>query len=168
MRTLVLAGLAAALLAASCAPVTTPPGATATPGALTVTAVWARPGIAAAPAGPNMGGVVMPGAAGNSAVYMTITNGTSAADRLVKAATDIATSTELHTASMVNGVMEMRPVEAIDLPANGTFLLQPGGYHVMLVGLKSDLKVGAVFDVTLTFDKAGVTTVRASVREPAG
>jgi hypothetical protein len=69
---------------------------------------------------------------------------------------------------MVNGVMEMRPIEAIDVPAKSSVTLRPGGLHVMLIGLKNDLKVGDVVRLTLRFEKSGTMKLEAAVREPAG
>ncbi len=131
--------------------------ATATPSptaaAITVSDAWARAAISSAS-----------DATGNSAVYMTIKSTSSSADRLVRAASDVAGATELHTATMANGMMQMRPVEAIDVPAGGVATLAPGGFHVMLIGLKQDLKVGDAVKVTLTFEKFGTLTITAPVR----
>jgi periplasmic copper chaperone A len=98
------------------------------------------------------------------AVYLTIRNSASAPDRLIKASSAIAKNVELHTMSLNDGVMEMRPVEAIDVPASGEVALKPGGFHVMLIGLNKALTPGETFDVTLQFEKAGPVTVQASVR----
>jgi copper(I)-binding protein len=169
MGRLSLAVLATLLFTASCGAAA--PSASAT---LTVNDPWARPGIkATAPMGGAMaggmaGGAPMGGAAGNSAVYFTIENGTATADRLLGAESEVAASTELHTVSMVNGVMEMRPIEAIDVPAKSSVTLRPGGLHVMLIGLKNDLKVGDVVRLTLRFEKSGTMKLEAAVREPAG
>ncbi len=141
------------------------PSATAapsvTPAAITVSEPWARAAISSASDG--MGGSMM-GAAGNSAVYMTIKNSAATADRLVKAESDAAGAAELHTVSMVNGLMQMRPVEAIDVPGGGSVTLAPGGFHLMLIGLKRDLKGGESVKVTLTFEKFGALVITAPVR----
>ncbi len=115
------------------------------------------------PMSGNMG-MGMGGAMG--AVYMTIRNPGSQPDRLVKATTDAAKAVELHTVSQDNsGVMAMHPVDGIDVPANGEATLQPGGFHIMLIGLTRDLNVGEQVTVTLTFAQAGDMTVAATVRE---
>jgi hypothetical protein len=67
---------------------------------------------------------------------------------------------------MKDNVMSMSPVEAIEVPANGQVELKPGGYHVMLVGLKQDLKVGDIVKLTLVFEKAGRIDVEAEVKNP--
>jgi copper(I)-binding protein len=111
----------------------------------------------------NMG-MGMAGAMG--AVYMTIRNPDSQPDRLVKARTDAAKAVELHTVSQdKNGIMAMHPADGIDVPANGEATLQPGGMHIMLIGLTRDLNVGDQVTVTLTFAKAGDRAVTAIVRE---
>lgn len=133
---------------------------------ITVSDAWARAGLAAAGSmgAPGMSGApAMPGASGNSGVFMTIRN-TGSADRLVKAMSDVASATEVHSTTMANGVMEMRPVEAVEIPAAGVATLQPGGFHVMLIGLKRDLKVGDSVKITLVFEKAGPLVIDATVR----
>ena len=58
--------------------------------------------------------------------------------------------------SMANGVMTMRPVaDGIALPPGRKVTLSPGGYHIMLTGLKAPLKEGEMLHVTLKFEKAG-------------
>ncbi len=103
----------------------------------------------------------------NSAAYMIIMNNSDTANAIVGAATDVATTVELHTVEMDNGVMKMRPVEQIDVPANGQATLQPGGFHVMLLGIKQDLVEGDTVDLTLTFQNGEEITVAAPVGEPA-
>lgn len=105
--------------------------------------------------------------ASNSAAYMIIMNNSDTDNAIVGAATDVATTVELHTVEMDNGVMKMRPVEQIDVPANGQATLQPGGFHVMLLGIKQDLVEGDTVDLTLTFQNGEEITVAAPVGEPA-
>jgi periplasmic copper chaperone A len=116
-------------------------------GALTLDHPWAR-----ATAGPVRTG----------AAFLAIENA-GAADRLVSAAGDIAERVELHTHRMEGDVMQMRPVEAVAIPAQGAAVLQPGGTHIMLIGLKQPLREGERFPLTLTFEKAGATTVEFAV-----
>lgn len=99
----------------------------------------------------------------NGAVYMNIAN-TGAADRLLKAETEAANTVELHTVVQENGMMQMRPVDGIDVPANGSVQLKPGGFHVMLLGVNRELKAGDKINVKLTFDKAGVREIQAKIR----
>ena len=63
-----------------------------------------------------------------------------------------------------HGGMEMRPVDRITIPADGTRILKPGGYHIMLIDLARALRVGDTFPVTLRFERAGTVKVTAEVR----
>jgi periplasmic copper chaperone A len=125
--------------------------------------------MAATAEGVDSGGMSSDGMAmsgGRSAAYMQIRNGSGTADRLVRASSDVATTVEIHNVIMENDVAQMRPVEAIDVPANGSVELRPGGYHVMLLGLTRDLTPGETVRLTLTFERAGDVQVDAPVREP--
>lgn len=103
---------------------------------------------------------------GTSAAYMEITNSGSTADALIKAESDVADSVELHTMTMEGDVMKMTPVEKVDIPANGSATLKPGSFHIMLIGLRHDLKEGEAVTLTLTFQNAGTIQVEAPVRKP--
>ena len=138
-------------------------GASASVGDISLADVYARPGLQ----GELPAADAMANAPGVSAIFMTINN-KGAADKLIKAESATAKKVELHTVVDNNGVMEMRPVETMDVPANGTLVLKPGSYHVMLLGLNQDLKVDDTFEATLTFEKAGVVTVKVPVRSVAG
>ncbi len=116
--------------------------------ALTIEQSWAR-----ASAGP----------ARNSAAFMTIRN-SGPADRLIAATGDVAGRVELHIHLMEGNVMKMRQVEAVEIPQGGTASLEPGGYHVMLIGLKAPLAEGGSFPLTLTFEKAGTITIEVPVQ----
>lgn len=98
-----------------------------------------------------------------SAAYLTIHNRGSDADRLVSAAASVAKAVELHTVVKDGDVMRMRPVQAIEVAAGATQKLQPGGYHIMLIGLKAPLKAGDRFPLDLTFEKAGRRVVDVTV-----
>ena len=111
------------------------------------------------------------GMADAAAVYMVISGG-SEGDSLFAVSVDasIAGVAELHQSSMAansEGVMmmSMQPVPSIAVPANGTAVLEPGGFHVMLTKLVQPLEIGSEFDVTLTFESAGEMVVTAEVRE---
>ena len=104
-------------------------------------------------------------AGGTTAAYMTITNGTLAVDTLESVSTPAATSASLHkTSTDASGMTGMQPVDGIIIPAGGTVTLEPGGYHVMLMGLTGDLAAGQVVRLTLTFKTAGAIGVSAEVR----
>lgn len=158
------------------APVPAAPTPTATPATarpnIRVESVWARPSSVGMPAaGTPMGG--MGGAMGGdapttSAVYMVIVNEGQAADELVGASSDAATTVETHETTIVNDVMRMQPVKGILVPAAGKVELKPGGYHVMLIGVMRDLKPGDRFTVKLRFQKSGEMTITPDVRQPLG
>jgi copper(I)-binding protein len=117
-------------------------------GDLTITDAWARASAGRAPAG---------------AAFMTIENA-GADDRLIAGDADVSETVELHTHVRDGEVMRMRQVEAIDLPAGETTLLQPGGLHVMFIGLHAPLKEGESFPLTLSFEQAGEVTVTVTVK----
>jgi copper(I)-binding protein len=60
--------------------------------------------------------------------------------------------------------MRMRPVADIPVPANGSVTLQPGGLHLMLIGLTQPLAVGQSVPVTLRFERAGEVTIQLAVQ----
>ena len=97
--------------------------------------------------------------------FLKLSNG-GAADRLVAARTAVAASVELHTMRLEGDVMRMRQLDAIELPAGRTVELEPGGTHLMLMGLKAPLKAGQSFPMVLKFEKAGEVTVDVSVEAP--
>ncbi|MBL8702855.1 MAG: copper chaperone PCu(A)C [Alphaproteobacteria bacterium] len=109
-----------------------------------------------------------PAAARNGAAYLIMQNRGSAADRLMSASTPAAARVELHSTVTEGGVMKMRPLTAIDIPAGGTVRLQRGGQHVMLLDLREPLKAGASFPLTLVFEKAGALEVTVNVEPVRG
>jgi periplasmic copper chaperone A len=102
-----------------------------------------------------------PGGTQTAAAYVTLE--AADGDRLTGASTPVAKEAQLHNMTMDNGVMKMRQIDAIDLPAGQAISLKPGGYHIMLTGLNQPLKEGQTFPLTLTFAKAGAQTVTARV-----
>jgi copper(I)-binding protein len=98
------------------------------------------------------------------AVYVTIRNAGKEADSLLSASSDAAQTLELHETKNEAGVMKMRPVQKIAVPAGGKIEMKPGGYHMMLMGLKRDLKPGDKVHVTLKFERAGEVPVDAPVK----
>lgn len=101
-----------------------------------------------------------------SAAYMVLVNNSANADAIVKAESDVAKTVELHNVIMENNVMQMRQVEAIEVPANGQVELKPGGFHVMLIGLTRDLKEGEEVVIKLTTRSGKTIEVKAPVRKP--
>ena len=116
---------------------------------------------------PMLGDSAPSGAAsdrGNGAVYATLLNGGKAADVLVAGASESADAVELHESYEMSGMMMMRPVPKFEIPAGGKLEMKPGGYHLMLLRLKRDLKPGEKIKLALTFEKAGQVSVDAEVR----
>jgi periplasmic copper chaperone A len=114
--------------------------------------VWARP-----TAGPASAG----------AAYFTVTND-GPPDQLVGASTPEAASAGVHETIDDHGVMKMRSVPSLALDTGKPVTFKPGSYHVMLMGLKSPLKPGDSFPLTLTFAHAPPLTVTVKVEGPGG
>lgn len=107
----------------------------------------------------------LPEVAPNGAAYMTLSNRGAVADRLMSGSSPIAKRVGLHRHTMEGGVMRMRPVEAIEVAPGQPTLLQPGGLHIMLMGLKEPLVKGKTFPLTLKFERAGSIEVLVPVQE---
>jgi periplasmic copper chaperone A len=124
---------------------------------------WARRAPSMVQGGQrSQGGGAM--TSGNGAVYVTISNHGSEADALLAASTDVANTVELHATGEQDGKMVMRPLSKFDVPAGGKLEMKPGGYHIMLLGLKQDLKSGETLNVGFSFEKAGQMSVEAPVK----
>lgn len=122
-------------------------------GTLTIEHAWSRPTDSMAQTG---------------AIYLVMKNTGSAADTLVSVSTAVAGMAELHTNVNDAGMMRMKHIEGIDIPAKGTATLKPGGNHIMLMDLKSQLKEGTTYPVTLTFKHTGQVTVQVQVERMDG
>jgi copper(I)-binding protein len=101
----------------------------------------------------------------NSAAFMQIVNKGSSDHALVSGSSPASEEVELHTHTMEGGMMRMRQVEKIELPAGQTVSLQPGGLHVMLIGLKQELAPGEEVELTLIFEDGSEVTMKAPVRK---
>lgn len=104
----------------------------------------------------------------NSAVYFVIQNRSAETDELVGAVSDAAEAVEIHESKMEGDVMTMNRVEAVALAPSEKVEFEPGGLHVMLIGLKRDLKAGDEIEVTLQFKNSPALTVRATVGDAGG
>lgn len=91
----------------------------------------------------------------NSASFMVLNNTNTKDVALVAASSSVAKAVELHNHINEDGVMKMRQVQQINIPASGNVNLQPGGYHVMLIGLNQDLVEGKEIDLKLEFSDGG-------------
>ncbi|MBO1923356.1 copper chaperone PCu(A)C [Thiomicrorhabdus sp. 6S3-12] len=107
---------------------------------------------------------MVPPTAPASAAFMTIKNTDGKDHSVVSAKGYINKITELHTHIHDNGVMRMRRVEKIDLPAGQTTALQPGGLHIMLINLNEPVKDGQKYQIDLTFEDGSTKTVEAQGR----
>lgn len=96
--------------------------------------------------------------------YMTLHNDSQQNHALVRAASPAARATELHTVVDEGGMQKMRPVAKMDIAAGSETRLQPGGLHIMLIGLKQPLTEGAQVSITLTFEDGSHKTIRVPVR----
>lgn len=104
----------------------------------------------------------------NGVAYFVLENNGDSDDRLLSASSPVAGTTELHTHIKDGEVVRMRQVEAIDVPAGETVALEPGGLHVMLMGLKNPLDQDTMFPLTLEFEQAGTITVDVVVQLMTG
>ena len=119
-------------------------------GDLVITQAWSR----ATPGGAKVAGG-----------YLTIENKGSAPDRLIGGSADVAAKVQVHEMSTTNGVMTMRPLDGgLTIEPGKTVKLAPGGYHLMILDLKSPLKQGDKLPVTLEFEKAGKVQVSFDVQ----
>lgn len=97
------------------------------------------------------------------AVYVSVSNRGETADRLVAVSSPVASMATLHRTIKDGDVMRMENAGTIDLPPNGTLVMEPGGLHVMLMGLNAPLKQGDVIDLTLVFELSGPITLQVPV-----
>jgi copper(I)-binding protein len=120
-------------------------------GGLTIENAWSR-----ATASANANGVV----------YFTVTD-TGGPDTLTGATTPIAATAQLHESKTKNGIMEMKTIDTLAIDKDHPIKLAPGGYHLMLEGLKQQLKAGETFPLTLTFAHAGAVSTTVQVQSEA-
>ena len=120
-----------------------------TSGSMTIVAPWSR---------------ALPPNAPNGAAYFRVENGGGEPDRIVSARTDVAESVEIHTHEMDGGMMKMRRVESVKVPAGGEARFKPHGLHLMLFGLKEPLADGTSYALTVVFEKAGELDVSVEVK----
>jgi copper(I)-binding protein len=99
-----------------------------------------------------------------AAGYMKITNDGQTADRLLGGSADASSGFELHESIIENGIAKMRPAkDGLEIKPGQTVEFKPGGYHVMLTGLKKPLSAGDHVKATLTFEKAGKVEIEYDV-----
>ena len=118
-------------------------------GDIVVDAPWAR-----ASAGRVATGVV----------YARLANRGARSDKLISVATPIAAEASVHETVREDGMMSMRPLEFVEIPASKVTPLEPGALHIMLKHLSSPLVQGETFGMTLTFARAGLIEIEVDVR----
>jgi copper(I)-binding protein len=98
--------------------------------------------------------------------YLTLT--ASRDDRLVAVSSPVAGEGQIHEMKVANGMMSMAELpDGLPLPAGEAVALQPGGNHIMLIGLKQPLVAGEQVSLTLTFEHAPAMGIRAAIGQPA-
>lgn len=97
--------------------------------------------------------------------YVTLMNNSKKDVELVEAKTKIAEYVELHTHNKVDGVMRMRQVKKVIVPAMGSVQLKPMSYHIMLIQLVRPLKIGEKIPVELVFSDKSSKTVNFTVKK---
>ena len=101
-----------------------------------------------------------------SAAYMEVQNAGESADALIGASCSCAKSVELHVMTEKDGMMNMRQVERFEVAPGATIKLEPGGAHLMIMGLKEPLSVEKALDIELVFERAGKLAVTVPVKDP--
>jgi copper(I)-binding protein len=102
---------------------------------------------------------------GNTAAYMRIVNTSGSADQLLAVRSDIARAAEVHRTTVDDsGLATMGPAGTVEIPAGDSVSLEPGGLHVMLMGLRHTLEEGKSVGLTLVLESAGELPVVAAVR----
>ena len=104
-----------------------------------------------------------PAAAAVGAGYFKVKNTGTEPDRLIGAESDAAATVEMHESTTENGIAKMRAVTSIEIPAGTDLAFAPGGYHLMLLGLKEGLAEGMRIPAVLIFEKAGRIEVELAV-----
>jgi len=108
--------------------------------------------------------VVLPGQS-NSASFMVLENSSDRTHALRGASTPLAGVVELHTHIMQDGMMRMRPVDEVALPPGATVRFEPGGLHLMWIGLIQPLEAGQEVPLTLLFEDGSRRELRIPVRD---
>lgn len=102
----------------------------------------------------------------NSAGYFHIMNHSQKDIELVNVTSDIADRTEIHEHTMKNGIMKMRKVKRLNIPAKSTISFKPGGYHIMFLSVKEPIKEKQQLEFRLEFSDGSTQTIKATAQEP--
>jgi copper(I)-binding protein len=139
MKRLIVIVLSGILLLSSCDTAT----------GITVKDAWARPAVQD----------------GNGAVYFLLQNHSAGSDELIAVSSEIAEAAEIHETKMDGDVMKMEQVMSVPVKGKESIEFAPGGLHIMLIGLRQELKVGDQFQITLQFAGQDDITLSVSVQE---
>jgi len=102
---------------------------------------------------------------GNSALYLTVLNGTATPDTLLDVSAPILGSVQFHETVDSAGTMQMQPLgPSLPIPPKSRIRLEPGGKHVMLMNLSQPLSAGEAIVLNLEFAQAGLLRLRAPIR----
>jgi len=103
-----------------------------------------------------------------SAAYMTIHNKGND-DQLIAISSDVSENAELHTSKVDDsGVATMEMIHVLDIPSGKTVEFNPGGMHIMLIGLKESLVGKESINLKLEFSGAGDIQIEVPVKKSAG
>ena len=103
----------------------------------------------------------------NSAAFFVIKNNSDKDIAITSANSDIAEKNELHTHIKENKMMKMMKIEKLVVPAKSSLELKSGGDHVMLMGLKKELKVGDEISLELSFSDGDKKSIKVPVKDLA-
>jgi len=111
--------------------------------------IWARPALEG----------------NNSAVYFIIKNNLPTKEKMLSAESTIAEFSEIHLSSNEDGIMKMMEQEFVEIEAGKQLEFKPMSYHIMLINLQQELKVGDEFNLILSFENAGDKEILVEVKE---
>ncbi len=100
-----------------------------------------------------------------TALYFQLKNNSNSTYQLVKAESNFSEFVEIHENTMVDGVMKMGEVQTVDVADNSTVDFKPSGYHIMLINLKKELKLGNTANVALVFNDGSRLSFTAEVKQ---
>ena len=119
-------------------------------GDILITEIWAR---------------TTPKTAKTGAAFFVIKNNGKTGDTLIGVSSGLAKKTEIHQSSMEKGIMKMRHVGKVAVPAGGIGILKPGSFHIMFMGLYNPINKGDEFPLTLTFEKSGTLKIMVKAQK---
>ncbi|MBX2807325.1 MAG: copper chaperone PCu(A)C [Cellvibrionaceae bacterium] len=104
----------------------------------------------------------------NTTVYFAVMNPLDQDIDLVNVSSDTIERVEIHAHTMQDGLMKMEKIDALTIPKKSTLLLEPGGYHIMLMDLKHPINAGEQIILTLTFNTGATKTISAIAKKNMG